>query len=94
MNTVAESQTAWDMACEEFIANTENLAAWVESARTDREPSSYFGLISNAELLALIFGRSANAAQRYQAIQSIRIRFFSENAEMIALEAEKLQEES
>lgn len=96
MNTVSESKAAWDMASEEFIADTENLAAWIESARTDRQPSPYFGMISNAELLTLIFSNStqADAEARYQAIRDIRVRFFAENAELIALEAEKLQRES
>ena len=80
------------MAKEEFIANPENLAAWIESARTDREPSQYFGSISNAELTAVIFGEDADMRTIGNAVIEFRKRFFAENAELIALEAQKLQE--
>lgn len=93
MITTPESKACFDMAKEEFITNPENLAAWIESARTDREPSMHFGLISNAELIALIFGHhGSDYFSIYSAIKDFRERFFAENAELIALEAQKLQE--
>ncbi len=90
--TTPESAACWDMAKEEFITNPENLAAWIESARTNREPSQYFGSISNAELMAVIFGPDADLRTVGHAVIEFRERFFAENAELIAMEARKLQE--
>ncbi len=94
MMTTPESAACWDMAKEEFIANPENLAAWIESARTDREPAVQFGMISNAELIGLIFSKptSGERLTKWYAMDEFRKRFFAENAELIALEAQKLQE--
>lgn len=91
MNTACETQTEWTLACEAFMT-PENLGAWFESARTDKQPSSYFGMISNAELIGLLFGGKANTEQMQHAFTSLRTRFISENSELIALEADQIRQ--
>ena len=48
--------------------------------------------ISNVELIALMVGRQSAGLGKIFASDEFRRRFFAENAELIALEAQKLQE--
>lgn len=64
-------------------ATPENMACWIESASTEREPSKYFGAISTEEVAAILFGTAANQEQREQAAILLRNRFVEEHMEEI-----------
>lgn len=76
-------EIVWEMVAEDFLT-PENIGGWIESASTEREPSSYWGPISNDELLRIIFGNKATSEQRDQAVIVIRRRFFAEHDKTIS----------
>lgn len=75
-------EIAFEMAVDQF-ATPENMACWIESASTEREPSKYFGPISTEKVAELLFGTKANQEQREQAAILLHMRFVSEHMEEI-----------
>lgn len=75
-------EIAFEYAVDEFVT-PESMAGWMESADHQREPSKYFGLISNEELWKVVFGRFSNAEQREQAAILLHMRFVGEHIEEI-----------
>jgi len=63
------------------VATSEAMAGWLESADHIREPSKYFGLISNKELFEVVLSRKSNAEQREQAVILLHRRFVDEHLE-------------
>jgi len=81
-------EIAIEMAEEKFLT-AERIGTWIESCSSVREPSSYWGMISNEELILIIFGDKATSEQRDQATIVIRNRFFAEHCAEIAEIAER-----
>lgn len=74
-----------EMAEDDFLT-PENIGEAIACASTERESSVYWGPISTAELVKIMFGRpgNANAEQIEQARITFRRRLFAEHAEAIA----------
>lgn len=83
-NPATLAEHVWEMAEDKFLT-AENVGGWIESAGSHRQPSTYWGPISTAELVRIIFSRPgvANAEQIEQARIVFRRRFFAEYAEEI-----------
>lgn len=76
------AEVAFECAVDEFVTR-EAMAGWLESADGIREPSKYFGPISNDELCGELFKRSNSDERRAQAAILLHKRFVDEHMEEI-----------
>jgi len=84
----------WRVATDKFIANPENLSAWIESSNKERTASAYFGFISDYELWEILLcetkdGNQIHPEQRIAARKTIWHRIQTQHPEEIAALEEK-----
>lgn len=70
-------QTSIEIGEDYVTEDHERIADFTWEATSEREPSEYFGPISNRELFQLVFGRRGNQEQRYEACWELRQRMLA-----------------
>ena len=87
-----ETPLSWEMARDEFRANSERFGSWLESVNGQRLHAVMFpeGPISASELLAVMLNDSATAQQCQEAAKELGRRYVSDVSDEIAERAYQL----
>jgi hypothetical protein len=87
-----ETPLSWEMACDEFRADTERFGSWLQSVNGDRQHAVMFpeGPISVSELLQVMLNKTASAQQCQEAAKEIDRRYVSDCSDEIAERAYQL----
>jgi hypothetical protein len=74
-----ESPLSWEMACDEFRADSERFGSWMQSVNGDREHAVMFpeGPISVPELLAIVLDKAVPPWQCQEAAKEIDRRYIA-----------------
>lgn len=90
-----ESPLSWEMARDEFRANTERFGSWMESVGVRREPAVWFAdSMSVAELLAYAMNSRNPDIGVAEAMKEIDRRYIADCSDEIAERAYRLSTRS
>lgn len=87
-----ESPLSWEMACDEFRADTERFGSWMQSVNGERQHAVFFieGPISVGELLAVMLNKTSSAQQCQEAAKEIDRRYIADCTAELAERAYQL----
>jgi hypothetical protein len=91
-----ESALSWEMACDEYRADTERFGSWMQSVNGDRQHAVMFpeGPISVSELLAVMLNKTASPQQCQEAAKEIDRRYIADCTAELAERAYQLSTRS
>lgn len=86
-----ETAMSWEMACDEFLADTERLGSWLQSVSAVRRPAVWFNtMMTVSELMAVMLDFKSTLEQCAEAAKEIKRRYIADCSEEIAERAHQL----